>query len=74
MPSHPPSLETKIEADVLSVRFDGGYWIVLNHGAKQVLSVEDLGGEPRAGRLTYLNTWGLTVPMDFFLKAPKRLG
>ena len=46
-----PTMDTKIEAEVLSVRFDAGYWLLVDHGAKSVLRVEDLGGEPRAGRV-----------------------
>ena len=74
MPAPPPSLETRIESGVLSVRFDGGHWIALEHGVSRVLSVEDCGGEPRAGAVTYRNTWGLVQTLSFFLKAPRRLG
>lgn len=74
MPELPPSLDTKIDAGVLSVRFDGGYWIALAHGAKVVLQVEDRGGSPRAGAVTYRNAWGLVKTEEFTLRAPKRLG
>lgn len=68
------TLETKIEAGVLSVRFDGGYWIVLAHSATHVVKVEDRGGDPRAGTISYRNNWGLTVVENFILRGPKRLG
>lgn len=68
------SFDTKIEAEVLSVRFDGGYWIVVDLGAKAVISVEDRGVNPRGGSITYRNTWGLTMTEDFVLRAPRRLG
>lgn len=45
-----PSLETKIEASVLHVRFDGAYWNEAAHGVVKIISVRDLGGEPRAGK------------------------
>ena len=66
------SLETKVEAGVLSVQFDGGHWLPLMTSVKKVLSVEDRGGDPRAGSVTYLTAWGIQQTESFFLRTPKR--
>ena len=67
------SLEAKIEAGALSVRFDGGYWNVLAHGVKRVTAVIDLGGTPRHGRVEWINEWGLPKSETATLATPKRL-
>ena len=74
MPDPTTSLEAKIEAGLLSVRFDAGYWIVAAHGAKTVLSVEDRGADPRAASIIYRNTWGLTTTINVHMRTPWRLG
>lgn len=71
----PMGIETEIDkAGILSIRFDGGHWLVVEHGAKVVLSVEDHGDRPRAASITYRNAWGLPKTMRVELRTPKRLG
>lgn len=66
-------IETKIDAGILSIRFDGGHWLVVDHGAKVVLSVKDHGDNPRAASITYRNTWGKDSTLRVELRTPKRL-
>lgn len=73
-PEQAHSIETRIDAGVLHVRFDGGHWLPLINSVKKVLTVEDLGGPPRAGRVTYLTDWGVQKTDDFTLRTPRRLG
>ncbi|MFC5498116.1 hypothetical protein ACFPOE_11270 [Caenimonas terrae] len=68
------SIATKIEAGVLYVQFDGGHWISLAASVQEVLKVEDRGGKPRAGAVTYLTAWGIQKTEEFTLRTPKRLG
>ena len=68
------SLESRIRDSALCVRFDSGNWLVVDLGVEEVIKLEDLGENPRAGSVTYRNTWGLTMREDFFLRTPRRLG
>ena len=68
------TLETRIRDHALCVRFDGGTWLVVDLGVEEVIKLEDLGENPRAGSVTYRNMWGLTRTESFYLRAPMRLG
>lgn len=67
------STETKIESGVLSVRFDAGNWLVVDHGAKEIVAVVDESVSPRGCAITYRNTWGLTKTLRIALRSPGRL-
>jgi hypothetical protein len=68
------SIAIKIEDGVLFVQFDGGHWIMLMTSVQEVVSIEDRGGNPRCGSVTYLSAWGVKKTEDFALRSPKRLG
>jgi hypothetical protein len=72
-PSPTHAIETKIEAGILSLRFDGGYWNILTHGVKRVTAVIDLGDNPRRAKVEWVNEWGLSQSQTAELRAPKRL-